>query len=186
VAVKNTLLKIAAAAAGITFALCIVVGCLFWYSTRPKPEEPPKPWNTAALTVTAPPSIDSYGNENHTFLRYDVRNHTNNDYSIDKTEHLRVMGKYPNGSLTSPIEDSVVALALPVFIPAQHSGVITLELKDPVPRKANVSDAEYHEQLRAHLNEFVFDGFAIFDEDNRCQIDMPKWLTVKPEPAPKP
>jgi hypothetical protein len=193
--VKTTLLKIAAAAAGITFALCIVAGCIFWYATRPNPKQPPKPWNTAALTVSESPALLSYGSERHIFLRYNVRNHTDNDYSIDKTQRLRVMGKYPDGSLTNPLEDAFVATELPVFIPAQHTGMITLEIKEAVTRGTKLSDDDYHEQLRARLNEYPFDGFAVFDEENRYKIDLPKWRSVrpkpeteapKPEPAPKP
>ena len=182
---KTTLLKIAAAAAGITLALCIAAACAFWYASRPKP---PKPWNTTALTTIEAPAITSYSNENHIFLRYRVQNHTDKDYSIDKTQHLRVMGKYPNGSLTSPLEDNYVSPELPIFIPAQHTEMITLEIRDSVARGAKVSDDEYREQIRAHLNRISLDGFAVFDEENRYQIDLPKWLSVKPEsePASKP
>lgn len=185
-ALKNTLFKIAAAAAGITLALCIAAGCALWYASRPKP---PKPWNTTALTVSDQPTFVTYGKELHIHLRYDVQNHTDNDYSIDKNQRVRVMGRYPNGSLTTPLEGDYANIEFPVFIPAHHTGMVTLEITEvvPVAKEAKQSDEEYHEQLRALLNKVggFFDGFTVFDEDNHYQIDLPKWKTTKPEDKPQ-
>lgn len=181
---KTVLLKIAAAAAGITLALCIAAACVFWYVMRPKPQ---KPWNAAALTASQPPSFAAYGKELHIYLRYDVQNHTSNDYSIGKSNHLRLMGRYPSGSLTTPLEDDDISIEGPVFIPAQHTGMMTLQFKAviPVAKEAKQSDEDYHEQLRFLLNKTSgsLDGFTVFDEDNRYQINLPRWNTSKPSEA---
>jgi hypothetical protein len=185
--VKTTLLKIAAAAAGITLAVCIVAACALWYASRPKP---PKPWNARALTVSGSPTFSVYGVELHVHLRYDVQNRTDSDYSIDKKQRVRVMGRYANGSLTTPLEGDYVNIEFPVFIPARQTGMITLDIKGlvAVAKEATQSDEEYHEQLRALLNNKTghLDGFTVFDEDNRYQIDLPKWVTTKPEDKPQP
>jgi hypothetical protein len=185
-ALKTTLLKIAAVAAGITLALCIAAACALWYASRPKPS---KPWNATALTVSSAPSFVTYGKELHIHLRYEVQNHTDNDYSIDKNQRVRVMGRYPNGSLTTPLEGDYTNIEFPVFVPAQHTGMMTLEITGviPVAQVAKQSDEEYHEQLRDVLNKSggAFDGFTVFDEDNHYQIDLPRWKNTKPEDKPQ-
>jgi hypothetical protein len=111
-----------------------------------------------------------------------VVNETDRDYGIDTGHRLRLMARYPDGSLTSPFEEETVAIETPIFIPAKHSGMITLEIKDKVERDAKSSEDEYHEQILARLNKLPFAGFEIFDEDNRYEISLPKWnTTVKPK-----
>jgi hypothetical protein len=48
-------------------------------------------------------------------------------------------------------------------------------------RSVGESDDEYHERLRAFLETFQnMAGFAVFDETNRYEIDLPRW---KSEPV---
>jgi hypothetical protein len=182
---KTVLLKIAAAAAGITLALCIAAACVFWYETKPKP---PKPWNTTALTASDPPSFVVYGQKLHIHFRYSVQNHTGNDYSLDKRNQFRLVGRYADGSLTAPLENEELSIEDTAFVPANQTGMIVLEVKAvlPLAQGTNQSDDAYHEQNRALLNTAMggLEGFAIFDEENRYQINLPKWRADKPADKP--
>ena len=106
-----------------------------------------------SLTAAEAPSSVAYGNPLHIHLRYDVQNHANNDYSVSSSSRLRVMGRYANGSLTTPLEDETVSIELPVFIPARHTGMITLEFNSviPVAKQDKQTEEEYRMQLRSLL-----------------------------------
>jgi hypothetical protein len=177
---KILFVKIAAAAAGVTLALCVAAATLFWYTTRPKP---PKSWDTKALTTMEPPSFVPTS-ERHVLLHCEVKNQTSNDYSVGENNQLRLIGRIENGRLTRPLDNAeYFAIATPVFIPAQQTGTLSVEVKTVtlVPKEAKQSDDDYHEQIRDVLNQGMsgLEGFTIFDEQNRYQIDLPKRRATK-------
>lgn len=96
---KATLLKIAAAAAGIIFALCIVAGAVLWYASRPKP---PKPWNGIAFT-------------------FDVENTTPLDLTLP--QHIIVMQESKS---SHALHGSFLKLDHDYFIPAHHTMTVSL------------------------------------------------------------
>ena len=184
---KTVLLKIAAAAAGITLALCIAIGSLWWYESRPKP---PKPWNVSALVASDTPGFGvNSGKEPSISLHYSVRNMTAFDYSIERPESLRVTVLAEDDTLSQPLEGNFIVVNGPIFIPAHQTGSISLTLEGiiPVAQTAAQSNDEYHEQVRQLLNEAIkgTKEFEVFDEVNHYQIKLRRWAATKP-PAKKP
>jgi hypothetical protein len=182
---KTTLLKIAAAAAGITLVLCLALGGLIWYKARPRP------WNTTAVTASEIPTFGAdTGKDAKIHLRYPAQNHTDTDYKVEKVNDLRIMARLKNGALTSPLEGDYISIDGPLFIPAQQSGTISLVVLSvtPAAQASEQTNEDYHEQIRDALNQSMnaFQGFAIFDEKNRYQIDLPKWAVTKPAKPGKP
>lgn len=181
-AVKNTLLKIAAAVAGITLALCIAAASVFWYATRPKPQ---KPWDDKAIVPTA--NTAGFGptdNKDYELVfTYQLKNSTLMDYSVDDSKSLKIVGLAENNVLTQPIPSDAVVLSTPIFIPSQQTSAVGLRIKLPIPSKmASESDDAYHERLRSYLNDKIsFNrGFAVFDEINHYRIDLPTWSRTTP------
>jgi hypothetical protein len=169
---------------GTALGLVVLVGGFLWYQSRPRP---PKPWNTAALAVKEPPSFHS-GDHEHLEFNYSVQNTTNFDYQIVSDEKVKVVARYKDGTLSTPLSTEVRHLELPVFIPANQKGQLTFSvgLTGIPERKASESDEQYHEQLRAYCEDHLarVANFVLFDEPNRYEIDLPRWSAEKPKKNP--
>jgi hypothetical protein len=179
---KTTLLKIAAAAAGIVLALCIVAGSVLRYMSRPKPA---KTWNETAIVADNAPEFDSSGeNAPAISLYYEVVNATDSDYSIETTQQVKILAVLGDGSLAGPIADKAV-VRTPVFLPAHRLGNIQLDLKTfhPPERSQSESGEAYRERLRQSMNEQMGNvyGFVVFDDVNHYQINLKRWATTKPQ-----
>jgi hypothetical protein len=182
---KGIFLKISAAAAGVTLALCIAAATVVWYTSRPKP---PKPWDTNALVVVGPPGFGSYPDTDyHFYLTYSVRNTTLRDWSLESSSNLRLVSQLGDGSLSNPISNENVRVRTPTFIPANQTGTITLHfMAGEYPKQLNTESSEaFHERLRKQLNEAYpsMKGFVLFDDANRIQVDLTTWARKKPENA---
>jgi hypothetical protein len=167
---------------GVALAAALILGGFIWYTSRPTP---PKSWNTSALVASGPPKCDAIEDGKRLELRYSVKNSTAIDYSLDAeaANKLRVMAKYVDGHLSQPVENANQVDA-PVFIPAGQLGALTLavrlSLSDLPTRGKAESEDDYRERLLAHLESTRPDiaGFALYDETNRYQIDLPKWAEL--------
>lgn len=182
---KTTLLKIAAAAAGITLVLCLVAGYVVWHTNRPKSEQP---WNDKALIVVGPPGFGTYSDTDyHFYLAYPVRNTTARDWSVASSDQLIVLSQQGDETLASVIPIEHVEVRTPIFIPANQTGMVILHFKKDVwPKQAaGEADAVYHERLRDFLNTdyLSLKGFVVFDDGNRMRIDLPSWARKKPDNA---
>jgi hypothetical protein len=178
---KMMLLKIAAASAGITLAVCLFAATGLWYVNRPKPS---KPWNEKALVINGPPGFGTSEKEFPFYLSYSVKNTTDKDYSVESAEQIRMMAELNDGSLSNPLETRTALLRTPVFIPANQLGTITIRLKIKIPeQKQNETDDDYHERIRKFVNETLpnLRGFALFDNTNRYRINLPEWMRIKPD-----
>ncbi len=177
---KTRLLKIAAASAGAIPMLCLLGAVALWYVSRPKPTPP---WNENALTTNELPSFGVNDDDNSFYLSYTVQNAMSTDYTI---EHLqpKLLAVVSNGSLSNPIEENRLTLRTPIFIPSHQKGTITVYLKalKAPEQKRDESDDVYHERLRQYLNDHVkgVQGFVLFDESSRYQINLPRWAADKP------
>jgi hypothetical protein len=179
---KTTLVKIAAAAAGITLAFCIAGGSVLWHLSRPKPL---KPWNEQALVVMDAPDFDLYAERDPTIaLYYSIHNTTISDYSIE-TPRFKIVAVLANGTLSDPLGEERVIVRTPIFIPASRIGMVVLHLKGihAPERNQSESEKEYRERLRQVMNDRLSNihGFIRFDDVNRYQINLPGWATTKPE-----
>lgn len=180
---KNTLLKIAAVAAGVTLALCVVAACAFWYTTRLKP------WNDKALVCMEPPSFGPLTGDYKFYLSYNVKNNAVDDYTVTAPSELRIEAKLSDGSLSYPLDDAHVVVRTPIFIPARQLGTVNVRFKllEPPTQRQGETDDQFHERLREFLNDKLsnIQQFVLFDQNHRYQIVLPRWAATKP-PAQKP
>ena len=169
---RNTFLK---SAVGLGLALCIVVGALLWVVPRPKST---KIWNEKALLVHDAPAID-FSEETATIsLFYHIENTTDSDYSIETTQHVKILAVLGDGSLAGPIADKAI-LRTPIFLPAHHLGTIELHLiafRSPEHNQGESAKA-YRKRLRQSMNGQMgnIHGFIIFDDLNHYQVNLGKW-----------
>jgi hypothetical protein len=170
---------------GTAAGLALLTGGLLWYQNRP---EPSKPWNTAALVGKEPPGFVSDNEHAHIKFIYYIQNTTKFDYQISSDGDVKVMARYKDGTLSAPLPTDVRHLDLPVFIPAHQTGELTLlvALSGIPEQEASESFDQYHERLRAYCEDHLAGvaNFVLFDEVNRYEIDLPRWLAQKPKPSP--
>jgi hypothetical protein len=172
-AARTTLLKIAAAAAGITLALCVATAGVFWYVARPKPQ---KPWNTQALRVTevkAEPisRLDEKFRETSSgvFFTVDIENTTGSDLALPRTL-TAMQEKKPSHA----VHESFLKLDKDYFLPANHVAVISLSADD-------LCAANFDPQ-KCFDNYFKEEQTIIlFDSENRYELRIPiPALTIPP------
>ena len=168
-------------AVSLGLALCIVVGALRWFVPRQKTT---KVWNGKALLVHDAPAI-AFSDETATVsLVYHIENATDSDYSIETTQHVKILAVLGDGSLAGPIADKAI-LRTPIFVPAHRLGTIVLHLIAFRPPEQNQGESAeaYRERLRQSMNEQMSNihGFIIFDDLNRYQVNLGKWETTSPE-----
>ncbi len=168
---------------GVAFALtlAIIVALAGWYSTRPKPS---KPWNINAIVAKGAPSFDSSDDGKRIELSYLLDNTTDSDYQLDSDNQIRVMLRSKEQTFSSPIPKEDASVTMPVFIPAKQKGMFVLWVTPPgIPmRDSGESPEAYHERLRAYLEQHLNGtaSFAVFDDNNRFQINLPRWLSKPP------
>jgi hypothetical protein len=149
---------------------------------RPKP---PKPWNSSAIVAKDAPGFRATGEGKNIEFMYTIENTTAADYRIETYSDLKVMIRAQNGGYSTPFPKEIYSLDLPVFVPGKQKGTLNLTLIGArVPeRKAMESDDEYHEKLRQFCDQEIggLAAFVLFDDSNRYQINLPRWLDEKPK-----
>lgn len=162
--------------------LSLIVGVAIWYTSRPTP---PKPWNSGALVVVGSPSFRVSDDGKYVRFTYEVANTTDFDYQLESDSQVKFAAKYKDGALSRPVPEERKPLELPVFIPAKTKADLTIkvELLGISQRSLSDSDELYHERLRSYLEEQgpKLAEFVIFDDRNRYEIDLPKWLAKPPK-----
>ena len=173
--------------------LVLLAGGVFWYTTRPQPV---KPWNQEALKseyyrldISDPPDgIDCATKKCFKFL-YNVTNKTDTDYKLSSETGLTMMTKLEDSkSLTSSKGD--LHLATPAFIPSKQT--VRVELIFPSygfdKPEPSYDDDKARIEFRKAMETFVrtklpnLDGFVVFDEGNRYQIEFAAgWKTDEKE-----
>jgi hypothetical protein len=170
---KILFFKLAAIAAGVVFALTVLLGGIYWYSTRPVPE---KSWDVSAFTADGPPDFRQDGDGYITFT-YGVKNHTDRDFNEESNYRYKLLVVRPDKSLTNPIptDKGTASVETPVFIPAHQSGTIRIKIRASLARKAGLSDDAFQEELRKYLMAIMHGGeyFALFDEERHYRINLP-------------
>jgi hypothetical protein len=111
---------------------------------------------------------------------YDLDNQSGSDYELTKGPGVVVMSRLKSaGSFSS---EKAVNLSASAFVPANSRTRIALEIKEPFnwPPPADASSEVRFRQLVAQ-EVADLDGFALFDEAHRYQIDLPgSWPAVEP------
>lgn len=162
--------------------LSVTIGGFVWYSSRPKP---PKPWDLTALVAKESPSFSLSHDGKNVELHYPLENTTTTDYEIDSHDRLKIMFKTDEGTFSHPLSIETASVTLPIFIPAQQKGFVTLSIAlSGIPaQKLAESDDEFHERLRTHLESHLkgITAFVIFEDTNRYQINLPRVLSKRPK-----
>ena len=169
---KRLLVFGAGAGTGFAVTLAVIVGALLWRESRPKP---PKPWDTKAITASFG-SIGTEGEKNTLVFHYKLENSTDFDYrSFDGAGVLMAARLEREQSLK--LSGGAISVDYPVFVPAHQRVLLALHLPDysytePLPPPG----AERRAKLAAYVAKEVpnLDGFVLFDEANRYQINFPK------------
>jgi hypothetical protein len=174
-------LKWVSVGVGVALTAILAIGALAWYTSRPTP---PKQWNSGALVAKGPPAFSASKDAKKLQFQYAVEHTTSDDYQVDSGYQVKILYKGRDGSFSKPLTDEIDHLKLPIFIPAKQTGAITLELAlAGVPTQdAAETEAAYHERVRAYCEDHlrVVSGFVLFDEVNKYQVNLPRWLAEKP------
>jgi len=165
------------AAFGGTFAIVVVIllGLLFWYQSRPKP---PQTWNTNAI-VAKYNSTDIDPKNKTAYYLYTLENKTDFDYRFGTDSKVSIMLKHKRQhDLASGDE---LTFDKPIFIPSKHRISFAVHFKYPVfsefsdkidKKERELRDKIIHEFLNKEMPNL--DGFILFDEETRYEIDLPK------------
>ena len=186
---KRPFVKAAGFGAGLALILCSVVGAWWWYSSRPKP---PKPRNISAIRGSYY-RVERIQENKDWRLNFEfiLENTTDTDYELSKESTYRIAGKLlDTNSLTGFAENYQIFIKLPLFVPAHQKTRIDVALPQydvDVPKPINASLEELHKHYDAvaqAVSEKManLNGFMIFDENTRYQIDLPgDWKKEKHE-----
>lgn len=198
------MLVAAAGAGGVAIAIAVLAVIGVWYFFRPKP---PKPWNTGALKATFS-YVDTEGEGKSLVFYYLVENTTPVDYKVSSSSELSLAARLKQQkSLTMDREQKSLLLDYPIFVPAHERVLLAVHLpgysyssetavdnairgtpKDPwekyeVPPSPGLDTTEKHrENVKAYVGRILknLDGFVLFDESRRYQIEFPRDWTSPP------
>lgn len=178
---KRIFLRAAGFGAGAVLTAAVCLGLFVWYKSRPAK---PKPWNRSAIAAQF--YRVSTGSEGDSKLEFEyiLENETDRDYHLQSYETPRIAGKvHDTNSLVGFDDQDEFSLKLPIFVPAHQKTRISLTLpsygfSSPVHLSNSSSDDErrkYYAAVAAHVTQRMsnLDGFVVFDESLRYQIDLP-------------
>ncbi|MGA2183826.1 MAG: hypothetical protein ABSH47_12415 [Bryobacteraceae bacterium] len=163
--------------AGFAITFVLVWGGYLWYAARPRP---PKPWNASAIRASFD-RLDTEGEKNTVVFWYTLENRTDFDLRLAATGNLHMMGKLQQQGSLTPFDDRFGSFDLPIFVPAKQKVRYGIHLDIGYTEHSN-GDATldekraYRKRLAAWLNAKLenLNGFAMFDDEDRYQIDFPK------------
>ena len=167
-----------AAVCGAVFAAIVLAGSGLWsyWNNRPKA------WDRNAVTATFD-SVDAEGSERNLVFYYILSNNTDRDFRIDSDTDVRLAGRLQRqAALTAENSKEFLATEFPVFIPAKQRSRFAVHLGYPyegaTPLTQGTSPAEREQNEKSVLayvrNELTnLDGFVVFHEPTRYQVDLP-------------
>ncbi len=172
--------------AGVASLLIVLLaGLLLWFTGRfPQSEIAAKsaaPWNIHALqTAYAGVRVREIDASNAAVVfLYDIDNKSGSDYKLVKGPDVVVMSRLKSaGTLSS---EKPVTLSASAFVPVNNRTRIALEIAEPFSWPAHMdssSEARFRELIAQETADV--DGFVIFDQAHRYQIDLPgSWPAVE-------
>lgn len=176
---KRLVIISASAGAGFALTLALIVGGLRWYDTRPKPL---KPWNTTAIKA-AFDSVTTEGEENNLVFSYVLENTGDSDYRLEGDSLVSVRAKAKEQNSLTPPSKTYLKLDFPVFIPARQRTLFLIHLPtrryyggDGASDDSETGREKYRKVIAAFVSEKMsnLDGFVLFDEGHRYQINFPR------------
>jgi hypothetical protein len=105
-------------------------------------------------------------------LSYELVNGTDVDYRLAEGPGLVIVRKLESGGGLS--QEEPIRLSYPAFLPARQSAVIAIEITQPF-RWPREDDPAYEDKLRDFVKQRLanVEEFVLFDEDSRCQLELP-------------
>jgi hypothetical protein len=168
---------------GFLVVLVVVMGRSQRSEISAKPENP---WNSHAVqSIYAGVRVREIDPSNAAIVfLYDLNNKTDTDYQLAKGPGVVVMSRLKSsGSFSS---ERSVTLSAPAFVPANNRTRIALEIAEPFSwptRMDALSESRFRQLLAQEVADL--DGFALFDEAHRYQIDLPgSWPEIEKARAP--
>lgn len=184
---KKVFLRSAGFGAGFAVALAVMIGIFAWNESRPKP---PRPWDASA--IKAKYYRVSTSSDSQLEFEYILENTTDLDYKLEEYSGARIAGRLGDtGGFVGFGDKENIKLEVPVYIPAHNKTRITVKLPAYGYEKRYPGNTATQEEIHAYyvgVAEHVsaklanLNGFSIFDDGNRYQIDLPNgWKSVAEE-----
>jgi hypothetical protein len=180
---KTVLLRAAGFGGGFAIVAVLVLGAIFWWTSRPKQ------WSDRSITAKPTQLIMQQTGEELRFeFRYAFTNHTNAEYALPSPDMGALMRKLPKDGSLDKMDGATWDTT--IRIPPQQSIGVAFML----PYKSsdyNTSAAELEPE--AKLTQFAgarlkeIDGLVFFDYASKYKVEMPKnWDSPqKQEPEKK-
>jgi hypothetical protein len=177
--------------AGTAVGLALIVGGFLLYQSRPKPPQPPKPWNVSAIKAEYD-TTDTEGVKNTVVFYYTLENMTDFDYRIENADHVLMSATLLKQKHLSPFDQNQT-IDYPIFVPARKRMRFLIHINYPCPFKEKPNaDLEERRHHRRDVEKYAsdefgnLDGFDLLDEDNRYEIVFPPgWKQQLQQQEPK-
>jgi hypothetical protein len=106
------------------------------------------------------------------FLSYDLENNTGRDYRLADAAGIVIMSRLKSGHSLS--QEELIRLSYPVFLPANERVRIAIEISRPFVWPAP-EDRALENKLKYFVKQRLakVEEFVLFDEVNRCQVELP-------------
>lgn len=153
--------------------LLLLIGVVAWSSSR-LPAEAKKSWNKRAVTAKYVGSqlLELDRGRSSLVLSYDLENNTDLDYRLAESPGVVVMRRLKSDESLS--QEESMRVKYPVFLPARQTARMLIEITKPFswPEK---DDPEVVGKLKDFVKQRLAnaEGFVLFDEASRCQIELP-------------
>jgi hypothetical protein len=173
--VKKIIISSIVGGVSIAVTIAIIFVIISWYENRPKP------WNKDAISATYD-YIETEGEKNYFVCYYTLQNNTDYDYKFSDLTDILIMSKLKKQkSLSGNKESDTLKPDYPIIIPAKQRIRFAIHLQYPYDKtlKEDASKEErkaYRKDIEAFFNNKLqnLDGFVLFDERARYQIEFPK------------
>lgn len=166
---------------GLVGAINFMVACA---PRQPASADAVAPWNPGAMqTSYAGVRVEQIDASNAAIVfLYDVDNRSGSDYQLIKGPGVVIMSRLKSsGALSS---EKPVNLDASAFVPMRNRTRIALEITEPFNWPTRI-DTTSENRFRQLLAQEVADleGFVIFDQSHRYQIDLPgAWPAMEEKP----
>jgi hypothetical protein len=167
---KKALVVGASAGAGCFIVLLLIFAGAF----NSSPANLPGSWNHDAIKATYVGSqlrqIDK--TLAGLFLSYDLENNTERDYRLADAPGVVIMRRLQSDHSLS--QEELIRLSYPVFLPANQRVRIAIEISYPFAWPA-LGDPTLENKLKYFVKQRLakVEEFVLFDEVNRCQVELP-------------
>jgi hypothetical protein len=181
---KRALVIGASTGAGIFLVLLLILGGAAFNSS---PVKPPGSWNQNAIQATYVGSQLRQINRSLAglFLSYDLENNTDRDYRLADAPGVVIMSRLKSGQSLS--QEELIRLSYPIFLPANQRVRMAIEISYPFVWPA-AGDPGFENKLKDFVKQRLakVEEFVLFDELNRCQIELPSaWQDLEQDAEAK-